>query len=97
MGQTITFGGYMRHNSSDALRKGLKNGVIQLEFRTAADVLISSASTAQINKNSAKDTWLSFQSTGTVPAGTARVRLVVRCNNADSGSGRFFADDVFVQ
>ena len=97
VGQTITFGGYMRHNSSDALRKGLKNGVIQLEFRTAADVLISSASTAQINKNSAKDTWLSFQSTGTVPAGTARVRLVVRCNNADSGSGRFFADDVFVQ
>jgi hypothetical protein len=97
VGQVITFGGYMRHPSSDALRKGIKNGVIQLEFRTAADVLISAVSTAQINKNSAKDTWISYQSTGTVPAGTARVRLIVRCNNAESGSGRFFADDVFVQ
>ena len=97
VGQVITFGGYMRHNSSDALRKGLKNGVIQLEFRTAADVLISTASTAQINRNSAKDTWLSFQSTGTVPSGTGRVRLIIRCNNASSGDGRFFADDVYVQ
>jgi hypothetical protein len=97
VGQVITFGGYMRHPSTDALRSGTKCGIIQLEFRTAADVLISTASTSTINKNSAKNTWLSFQSTGTVPANTAKVRLVVRCNNFTSGAGRFFADDLFVQ
>ncbi len=97
VGQTITFGGYMRHPSTDALRSGTKYGIIQVEFRTAADVLISTLSTAQINKNSTKNTWLSFQSSGTVPANTARIRLIVRCNNFTSGSGRFFADDLYVQ
>ncbi len=97
VGQTVTFGGYLRHPSWDALRNGTKYGIIQLEFRTAADVLISTASTAQINTNSAKDVWINVQATNTVPSGTGRIRIVVRCNDYTSGDGRFYADDLYVQ
>jgi endoglucanase len=96
-GQSVTFGGYLRHNSSDALRNGTKYGIIQLEFRNASDQVISTASTAQINKNSSKNTWLSRTATATVPSGTAKLRIVVRCNNYTSGAGRFYADDLFIQ
>ncbi|HEY8240738.1 MAG TPA: hypothetical protein VIH35_04790, partial [Kiritimatiellia bacterium] len=80
-----------------ALRNGTKYGIIQLEFRNSSDQVISTASTAQINSSSQKNSWLSRSATATVPSGTVKLRIVVRCNNWTSGDGRFFADDLFVQ
>jgi hypothetical protein len=96
-GQQVTFGGYLRHPNSDALRNGTKYGIIQLEFRNSSYQVISTASTAQINSSSQKNSWLSRSATATVPSGTVKLRIVVRCNNWTSGDGRFFADDLFVQ
>ncbi len=94
-GDSVKFGGYLRHPGADPLRNGAKSGVIQLEFYNGTS-LLSTASSPAITSNSPVDTWIYSQATATVPASATKLRMTVRCNNYASGDGRFSADDVFL-
>ncbi|OGV43413.1 MAG: hypothetical protein A2X46_13410 [Lentisphaerae bacterium GWF2_57_35] len=96
-GDTVKFGGYLYTPNDDRLRNGTKYGVIQLEFYNGDSLLSSASAAPAIGWSSTNDIWLPSTAQTTVPAGTTRLRLIVRCNDYANGDGRFVADDIFVR
>ncbi|HEY8240346.1 MAG TPA: hypothetical protein VIH35_02820, partial [Kiritimatiellia bacterium] len=95
-GDRLSYGAWLYTPSWDALSGGTKYGVVALEFYNGT-TLISTSNSPQINSSSPRDQWNASSATAVVPAGTTKVRVLVRCNDFNSGNGRFFADDAFVR
>ncbi len=93
-GDTVEFGGFLRHNSSDPLAGGDKYGAIKVEFYNG-NTFLSYAESSPINASSEQDAWLPRVNSVTVPANATRIRMIIFCGGT-SGSGSFRADDVFV-
>ena len=92
-GYPVTFGAYLFTPSSDALRNGSKSGDVQLEFYAGSQLLSTHLASNSISQSSPKDTWILCKGGAMVPFGATAARLVIRCNNASSGDGRFSVDD----
>lgn len=96
-GQDLRIGGWLRTPVSDPLSGGTKYGVIELEYYDEVGAYLTNARALPIiSSNSTPDVWILSQATSTVPTAAKTARLVIRCNDYDSGSGRFKVDDVFV-
>ncbi|MFH0878915.1 MAG: hypothetical protein V2A34_04310 [Lentisphaerota bacterium] len=93
-GFSLGFGGKLLTPSWDALRLGSKNGAIELEYYNASNTLLSASSAPSIHSGSPRDVWIDTYGISTPPTGAASARLVVRCNDAAQGDGRFMADDL---
>ena len=93
----ITFGAYLRTPGWDALRNGEKSGVIELEIYAGDQLLATHSASNSINRDSAPDTWILCEGGTVFPEGATTARLVIRCQNASSGAGRFFVDDVYLR
>ncbi len=97
-GETIKFGGYFYTPENDRLRGGTKYGLMLLEFYNSTNGLISTVSASPtISAASTNDVWLPVDAVTTVPAGTTKIRYMVRCNDYASGDGRFMVDDVYLR
>jgi hypothetical protein len=83
--------------SSDPLRNGTKYGLVQLELYDGATKLSTVSASPTINSNSVAQQWLRAEGTVTTPTNADSARLVIRCNDYNSGDGRFLADDAFVR
>jgi hypothetical protein len=96
-GYPLKFGAYLRMPSWDSLRNGSKHGSVVLEFYDGGDLISSVMSTGTIiHAGSPQDQWIRCEGSGSVPEGTTTARLLIRCDNAWSGDGRFMADDAFL-
>jgi len=96
VGNTIKYGGLLYTPSWDRLQGGTKNGTIELEFYNGGTIISTNKASPAIDQTSAQDAWLWSQGSATVPATCTKIRVVVRCN-ATGGSGRFFADDLYLR
>jgi hypothetical protein len=92
-GYPLAFSAYLLTPSSDALRNGAKSGLVQLEFYAGAQLLSTHTASNSISQSSAKDSWVLCEGGALVPFGATAARLVIRCDQASSGDGRFFVDD----
>ena len=95
-GYPLTFGAWLMTPAADALRNGSKRGVVELEFYGGSSRLSVVAASNAVDSGSAQGSWIRCAGGAVVPHGTTSARLVIRCDNASSGDGRFFADDAFV-
>jgi len=98
-GERYTFGGQFFMEGSNPLRNGTKYGAIEVEFYNAADALISTATAYPMcDSNSVRDAWFESAGSANVPAGTTKMRVIVRCNAPDgNGDGSFTADDIYLK
>ena len=96
-GNTLNFGGLLRMPASDALRNGTKHGKIEVEFYNGATLIQTNTASPIINSSSTADVWNWSTGSATVPAGTTKIRVLVRCNDYSSGDGRFVADDIYLR
>jgi hypothetical protein len=96
-GDTVKFGGYLYTPIDDRLRNGTKYGVIQLEFYNGDSFISSASASPTISWGSTNDIWIPSSAETTVPAGTTKMRMVIRCNDYSSGDGRFMVEDVYVR
>ncbi|HEY8241565.1 MAG TPA: hypothetical protein VIH35_08965, partial [Kiritimatiellia bacterium] len=97
-GDTVQYGGYLYMPNWDPLCCGTKHGQIELEFYNSGGSLIATnVPTNVINQFSKRDYWYKTTNTTNVPAGTAKIRLLIRSNDGGSGGGRFFADEVWLR
>jgi hypothetical protein len=96
-GDRIAFGGWLYTPSWDALQGGSKYGIVSVEFYNGTNRLATTQTVQQVNQSSPRDTWNGVAGTALVPSGTTKIRVLVRLNNFTSGSGRFFADDIYVR
>ncbi len=96
-GHVIKFGGRLFTPASDRLRSGTKKGVIQVEFYNSTSLISSVLASPEISQTSEAQSWLSSEGSAAIPAGTVRMRVLVRCNDYSSGDGRFMADDIYLR
>lgn len=96
-GYPLTFGAWLMTPAADALRNGSKRGVVELEFYNGSSRLAVVAASNALDSGSAQGSWVCCAGGAVVPHGTTSARLVIRCENASSGDGRFFVDDPFLQ
>ena len=94
-GDSVSFGGWLYMPSGDALRNGTKHGKIEVEFYNGATLLQTNTASPVITSGSTPDIWNPASGSATVPAGTTKIRVLVRCNDGSSGDGRFIADDIY--
>ncbi|HEY8241396.1 MAG TPA: hypothetical protein VIH35_08115, partial [Kiritimatiellia bacterium] len=96
-GERVNFGGWLYTPSSDPLVNGSKKGIIQLEFYNGAALISSTQASPGVEWTTTDDVWSNATGTAIVPAGANKIRVLVQTLNPTNGTGRFFADDVFVR
>jgi hypothetical protein len=92
-GYPVTFSAYLLTPASDALRNGSKCGTVNLEFYAGNQLLSTASASNSINQDSTRNSWILCEGGALAPFGTTSARLVIRCDNASSGDGRFYVDD----
>ena len=97
-GERYKFGGSFFMESGSAFTNS-KYGAIELEFYNATNGLISKASAYPFcASNSVKDSWFNSSASANVPAGTTKMRVIVRCNvPSGDGDGSFAADNIYLK
>lgn len=95
-GDTVRASGYLLTPEADALRGGDKCGMIELAFFSGDTLLAAHTGTPVIAASSPSDAWIYVEAEGCMPSNTTKARVIVRCANGASGSGRFIADDLSV-
>jgi hypothetical protein len=96
-GERVNFGGWLYTPSSDPLKNGTKKGIIALEFYNGAVLISSTQAAPGVEWATIDDVWNNASGTAIVPAGCNKIRMVVQTLNPTNGSGRFFADDLYVR
>ncbi len=96
-GDTVRFGGFLQTPGSDRLRNGDKQGTIALEFYQDSTLLQTQLASPALTATSRPNTWILGEASATVPAQANKIRVLVRCDNAASGDGRFLADGFFLR
>jgi len=94
-GEQLRFGAYLMTPAADPLRNGLKSGKVAIEFYNGP-ALLSVTSAPAITASNAPGSWVFRQATAIVPASATAVRLLVYCDQAASGDGRFIVDNPFL-
>jgi hypothetical protein len=93
----IKFGGFLCMPGHDALRNGTKQGRIVLEFYQNDTLLETHYAGPAITQTNTPDRWVESVAWAPVPPLANKARLMVRCENASSGQGRFIADGLYLQ
>ncbi len=96
-GYAVAFGAHFLTPGTDALRNGSKCGKVCLEFYAGTQLLATHEAPTAVDQNSARDSWILCEGSAVVPFGATSARLVIRCDNASSGDGRFLTDDPYVR
>ena len=97
-GERVKFGGSFFMEGGNAFTNS-KYGAVQLEFYDSTDALISSVYAYPFcDTSSVHDAWFGTAGSANVPADTAKIRVIVRCNTpSGTGDGTFTADDIFLK